>query len=31
MLLNKIELRLFAAVVAGQVALYAILTVLFQV
>ena len=31
MMLNKIELRLFAAVVAGQVALYAVLTALFQV
>lgn len=31
MMLNKIELRLFAAVVAGQVALYAVLAVVFQV
>lgn len=31
MLFNKIELRLLAAVVAGQVALYAILMALFQV
>lgn len=31
MMLNKIELRLFAAVVAGQIALYAVLSALFHV
>jgi len=29
--INKIELRLFAAVIAGQIALYAVLNALFQV